>query len=147
MKLHDLQPAPNSKKKKQRVGRGIGSGRGYTCGRGANGQNSRSGGKVRPTFEGGQTPLFRRLPKRGFNNPNKKNFNIINLKQLNNFSDDTIITPELLQEEGLISRPASAGVKILGDGELEKKLTVKAQAFSKSAREKIADAGGKAEVI
>ncbi len=147
MKLHDLQPAPNSKKKKQRVGRGIGSGRGYTCGRGANGQNSRSGGKVRPTFEGGQTPLFRRLPKRGFNNPNKKNFNIINLKQLNNFSDDTIIAPELLQEEGLISRPASAGVKILGDGELEKKLTVKAQAFSKSAREKIADAGGKAEVI
>lgn len=147
MKLHDLQPAPNSKKKKQRVGRGIGSGRGYTSGRGANGQNSRSGGKVRPTFEGGQTPLFRRLPKRGFNNPNKKNYNIINLKQLNNFPEDTIITPELLQEEGLISRPASAGVKILGDGELDKKLTVKAQAFSKSAREKIADAGGKAEVI
>ncbi len=147
MKLHNLKPAPGAKKKKQRVGRGVGSGRGYTCGRGANGQNSRSGGSVRLTFEGGQTPLFRRLPKKGFNNPNKKEYTIVNVSQLNNFPAETVVTPELLQKEGLIDKLAAAGVKVLGAGELNKELTVKAQAFSKSAREKIDSAGGKTEVI
>ena len=147
MNLHDLKPAAGSKKKRNRVGRGTGSGRGYTSGRGANGQNSRSGGKVRPTFEGGQTPLFRRLPKRGFNNKFKKEFNEINIYQLNRFDEGKEITPEVLIEAGIIDKVAKSGVKILGTGLLEKSLTVKAHAFSKSAKEMIEEAGGKAEVI
>jgi len=146
MKLHDL-PSPESKKKRKRVGRGIGSGSGYTSGRGANGQNSRSGGGVRPTFEGGQTPLFRRLPKRGFNNIFKKKFNEVNVYQLNYFDDGDEITPELLLQKGIINKISKSGVKILGKGELEKNLNVKANAFSASAKEKIKNAGGKAEVI
>ena len=147
MNLHDLKPARGSKKKRTRVGRGTGSGRGYTSGRGANGQNSRSGGRVRPTFEGGQTPLFRRLPKRGFTNEFKKKFNEINVFQLNRFDDGMEITPEMILEEGLINKLEKSGVKILGSGEIDVSLTVKANAFSSSAKEKIEDAGGKAEVI
>lgn len=147
MNLHDLKPERNSKQKRKRVGRGMGSGRGYTSGRGANGQNARSGGGVRPTFEGGQTPLFRRLPKRGFKNRFKKEFNEINIYQLNRFEENEDITPEKLMASGMIDRIAKAGVKILGNGEVEKSFNVKANAFTKSAREKIEAAGGKAEVI
>ncbi len=147
MKLHNIKPKEGSKKKRQRCGRGIGSGRGYTSGRGANGQNSRSGGGVRLTFEGGQTPLFRKLPKRGFNNKNKKEYTILNVYQLNAFKEGTEITPELLKESGVVNNIASNGVKILGDGELDVSLTVKANAFTSSAIDKIEAAGGKAEVI
>lgn len=147
MNLHDLKPARGSKIKRKRVGRGTGSGRGYTSGRGANGQNSRSGGNVRPTFEGGQTPLFRRLPKRGFNNKFKKEYNIINIFQLNRFDKDAVIDPETLKEAGMIDKIAKSGVKILGTGLLEKSLTVKAHAFSNSAKAMIEEAGGKVEVI
>src|SRR6056297_2162343 len=118
MNLHDLKPAEGSKTRKRRVGRGKGSGRGYTSGRGANGQNSRSGSKTRPTFEGGQTPLFRKLPKRGFNNKFKKQFSIINVYQLNRFSADETVTPEVLLEKGIIDAVAKNGVKILGKGEV-----------------------------
>ncbi|MFO7814666.1 MAG: 50S ribosomal protein L15 [Halanaerobiales bacterium] len=147
MNLHDLKPAEGSKKRKRRIGRGTGSGRGYTSGRGANGQNSRSGSKTRPTFEGGQTPLFRKLPKRGFNNKFKKEFNIINVYQLNRYEDGTEITPGMLKEDGLIDNIAKHGLKILAKGDLSKELVVKANAFSSSAVEKIENAGGKAEVI
>ena len=147
MKLHDLKPAPGSKMKRKRVGRGMGSGNGYTSGRGANGQNSRSGGLVRPTFEGGQTPLFRRLPKRGFNSKNKREFSIVNIYQLNRFEEGKEVTPEVLKESGIINKVAKSGVKILGTGLLEKPLTVKAHAFSSSAKELIEEAGGKAEVM
>ncbi|RCW49300.1 MULTISPECIES: 50S ribosomal protein L15 [unclassified Halanaerobium] len=147
MKLNNLKPAEGYKKDRKRVGRGIGSGRGYTSGRGANGQNARSGGKVRPTFEGGQTPLFRRFPKRGFNNRFKKEYNEVNIYQLNKFSDGDIVTSESLLEMGIIEKKAKSGVKILGQGKLNKSLTVKANAFTSSAREKIEDAGGKYEVI
>ncbi|MFW6264510.1 MAG: 50S ribosomal protein L15 [Bacillota bacterium] len=147
MNLHDLKPEAGSKKKRRRKGRGVGSGRGYTSGRGANGQNARSGGGVRPTFEGGQTPLFRRLPKRGFNNIFKKVYNEINLYQLNRFAENEEVTAEKLIESGLIDNLAKSGVKILGDGEVEKALVVKANAFTKSAKEKIEAAGGKAEVV
>lgn len=147
MKLHDLRPEEGSKKRRKRKGRGTGSGHGYTSGRGANGQKSRSGGGVGPTFEGGQTPLFRRLPKRGFNNVFKKEFNEINLYQLNRFSDNEEITVEKLVDCGLIDNLAKNGLKILGDGEIEKALLIKANAFTKSAKEKIEAAGGKAEVI
>ena len=147
MKLHDLKPAPGSTAKKKRVGRGMGSGNGYTSGRGANGQNSRSGGLVRPTFEGGQTPLFRRLPKRGFNHKNKKEFSIVNVYQLNRFEEGEEITPQKLKESGMLNKVAKSGVKILGTGLLDKPLTIKAHAFSRSAKEIIEKAGGKAEVI
>ncbi len=147
MKLHNIKPKEGSKKKRQRCGRGIGSGRGYTSGRGANGQNSRSGGGVRITFEGGQTPLFRKLPKRGFNNKNKKEYTILNVYQLNIFEESSEITPELLKENGVVNNIASDGVKILGDGELDVSLTVKANAFTNSAIDKIEAAGGKAEVV
>lgn len=147
MKLHNIKPKKGSKKKRQRCGRGIGSGRGYTSGRGANGQNCRSGGGVRLTFEGGQTPLFRKLPKRGFNNKNKKEYTILNVYQLNSFEEGSEITPELLKENGVVNNIASNGVKILGDGELDVSLTVKANAFTNSAIDKIEAAGGKAEVI
>ncbi|MFW6034968.1 MAG: 50S ribosomal protein L15 [Halothermotrichaceae bacterium] len=147
MDLHDLKPVEGSKKKRKRVGRGMGSGRGYTSGRGANGQNARSGGGVRPTFEGGQTPLFRRLPKRGFTNKFKKEFNEVNVYQLNKFNENDEVTPETLLDKGIIDYISKSGVKILGKGNVEKALEVKANAFTKSAREKIEEAGGKAEVI
>ncbi|AEH46209.1 MULTISPECIES: 50S ribosomal protein L15 [Parageobacillus] len=146
MKLHELQPAPGSRKERTRVGRGIGSGKGKTSGRGQKGQNARSGGGVRLGFEGGQTPLFRRLPKRGFTNINRKEYAIVNLEKLNRFEDGTEVTPELLLETGVISKLKS-GVKILGKGQIEKKLTVKAHKFSSSAKEAIEAAGGKTEVI
>ena len=146
MRLHDLKPASGSTKNRKRIGRGTGSGTGTTAGRGMNGQNSRSGGGVRPGFEGGQMPLFRRLPKRGFTNRNKKQWAIVNIEALNAFENETVITPELLIESGHV-RKLNDGLKILGDGALEKKLTVKANKFTQSAISKIEAAGGKAEVI
>ncbi len=146
MRLHDLRPAEGSTKSKKRVGRGTGSGHGTTAGRGMNGQNSRSGGGVRPGFEGGQMPLFRRIPKRGFNNKFKKQWTIVNVELLNDFEDGTEITPDVLLQTGVVSK-IEYGIKILGDGELNKKLTVKANKFTQSAISKIEAAGGKAEVI
>ncbi|GEN34807.1 MULTISPECIES: 50S ribosomal protein L15 [Aneurinibacillus] len=146
MKLHEIKPAEGSRHTRKRVGRGIGSGNGKTAGRGHKGQNARSGGGVRPGFEGGQNPLYRRLPKRGFTNPNRKEFAIINLDKLNQFEEGTVVTPELLLEAGVIKN-ARDGVKILGNGELNVKLTVQAQKFSQSAVEKIEALGGKTEVI
>ncbi len=146
MKLHTLKPAKGAVKNKKRVGRGTGSGLGTTAGRGMNGQNSRSGGGVRPGFEGGQMPLFRRIPKRGFNNIFKKDWTIVNVSTLNRFADNTEITPEVLLEAGLIKK-VGYGIKILGDGSLDKKLVVKANKFTPSAISKIEAAGGKAEVI
>jgi len=146
LKLNQLSPAEGSIKKSKRKGRGPGSGLGKTSGRGHKGQKSRSGGGVRPGFEGGQMPLTRRLPKRGFTNIFAKVYSEVNLKQLNNFESDTVITPELLKEAGVIKK-LNDGVKILGNGELDKKLTVRAHKFSKAAQEKIEAAGGKAEVI
>ncbi|MCH1626064.1 50S ribosomal protein L15 [Fredinandcohnia quinoae] len=146
MKLHELQPAEGSRKTRNRVGRGIGSGNGKTSGKGHKGQNARSGGGVRPGFEGGQTPLFQRLPKRGFTNINRKDFAIVNLETLNRFEDGTEVTPELLIETGVVSK-LNAGIKILGKGTLEKKLTVKAHKFSSTAKEAIEAAGGNTEVI
>jgi large subunit ribosomal protein L15 len=141
MKLHDLQPAEGSTKTRKRIGRGIGSGTGKTAGKGHKGQNARSGGGVRPGFEGGQNPLYRRLPKRGFTNIHRKEFSIVNLEQLNRFEDGTDVTVELLMENGLV-KSLRDGVKILGNGELVKKLSVTAHVFSKSAAEKIKAAGG-----
>ena len=146
MKLHELTPAEGSRKVRNRVGRGIGSGNGKTAGKGHKGQNARSGGGVRLGFEGGQTPLFRRLPKRGFTNINRKEFTIVNLSTLNRFEDGTEVTPELLLETGVISK-LNDGVKILASGAVEKKLTVKAHKFSSSAKEAIEAAGGSVEVI
>jgi large subunit ribosomal protein L15 len=141
MKLHDLQPAEGSTKARKRIGRGIGSGTGKTAGKGHKGQNARSGGGVRPGFEGGQNPLYRRLPKRGFTNIHRKEFSIVNLEQLNRFEDGTDVTVGLLIEYGLV-KSLRDGVKILGNGELVKKLNVTAHVFSKSAAEKIKAAGG-----
>jgi large subunit ribosomal protein L15 len=146
MKLHEIKPAEGSRHTRNRVGRGIGSGNGKTSGRGHKGQNSRSGGGVRPGFEGGQNPLYRRLPKRGFTNPNRTEYAIVNLDTLNRFEAGTVVTPELLVETGVVSNLRD-GVKILGNGELNVKLTVKAQKFSETAVEKIAAAGGNTEVI
>jgi len=147
MKLHTLSPAPGSKKAPKRKGRGTGSGLGKTAGRGQDGQKSRSGGGVRPGFEGGQMPLARRLPKRGFSNARfKKTFAIVNVGDLNAFDANTVITPELLMEYGFI-RKLNDGLKILGNGEVEKAFTIKAHKISKSAEEKILAGGGKVEVI
>ncbi|MED0773958.1 50S ribosomal protein L15 [Bacillus siamensis] len=146
MKLHELKPSEGSRKVRNRVGRGIGSGNGKTAGKGHKGQNARSGGGVRPGFEGGQMPLFQRLPKRGFTNINRKEYAIVNVEKLNGFAEGTEVTPELLLETGVISK-LNAGVKILGNGKLEKKLTVKANKFSASAKEAVEAAGGTAEVI
>ena len=146
MKLHELQPAAGSKKTRTRVGRGLGSGLGKTSGRGQKGQKARSGGGVRLGFEGGQTPLFRRLPKRGFTNINAKEYAIVNLDQLNVFEDGTEVTPAVLKEAGIV-RAEKSGVKVLGNGELTKKLTVKAAKFSKSAEAAITAKGGSIEVI
>lgn len=148
MKLHDLRPAEGGGvKAKKRLGRGIGSGLGKTSGRGHKGQNARSGGGVRPGFEGGQMPLFRRLPKRGFTNIFAKDFAEINVGVLADyFNDGDVVTPEILIEKKLVKK-AKDGVRILGNGEINVKLEVKAQHFTKSAAEKIEAAGGKAEVI
>ncbi|WP_322908000.1 50S ribosomal protein L15 [Paenibacillus campi] len=146
MKLHELSPAPGSRKERKRVGRGTSSGTGKTSGRGHKGQNSRSGGGVRPGFEGGQNPLYRRLPKRGFVNPTRKEYALVNVAELNKLAADTEVTPEFLMEQGIVKN-AQSGIKILGNGDLTVKLTVKANKFSQSAVEKIEAAGGKTEVI
>jgi large subunit ribosomal protein L15 len=147
MKLHELKPAEGSTHYKKRVGRGSGSGLGKTSGRGHKGQNARSGGGVKTVFEGGQMPLYRRIPKRGFNNARfEKVYAVINVSDLNNFEDGSVITPEILKETKLVKAQLD-GIKILGSGELTKKLTVKAHDFSESAREKIEAKGGKVEVI
>jgi large subunit ribosomal protein L15 len=146
MKLHELKPAEGSRQERKRKGRGIGSGNGKTAGRGTKGQNSRSGGGVRPGFEGGQTAIFRRLPKRGFTNFNRKEFAIVNLDTLNRFEEGTEVTPELLIEVGIVSNEKS-GIKILAKGNIEKKLTVKAHKFSNAAKEAIEAAGGNTEVL
>ncbi|EAF4824926.1 50S ribosomal protein L15 [Listeria monocytogenes] len=146
MKLHELKPSEGSRKERNRVGRGTGSGNGKTSGRGHKGQKARSGGGVRLGFEGGQLPLFRRIPKRGFTNINRKEFAIVNLDVLNRFEDGTEVTPELLVETGII-RNEKSGIKILSNGNIEKKLTVKANKFSAAAKEAIEAADGKTEVI
>ena len=147
MKLHELQPAAGSKKTRTRVGRGLGSGLGKTSGRGQKGQNSRSGGGVRSGFEGGQMPLYRRLPKRGFNNVFAKQYAEVNVEQLNRFEDGATVDPIALIEAGILKNVRD-GIRILGNGTLEtKNLTVIANGFTKSAEEKITAAGGKVEVI
>ncbi|QPC48053.1 50S ribosomal protein L15 [Mangrovibacillus cuniculi] len=146
MKLHELKPAVGSRKERNRVGRGIGSGNGKTAGKGHKGQNARSGGGVRLGFEGGQTPLFQRLPKRGFTNINRKEYAVVNLDTLNRFEDGTEVTPMLLIETGVVSKELS-GIKILAKGSISKKLTVKAHKFSAAAKEAIEAAGGSVEVI
>jgi len=147
MKLNELKYNEGSKKDIKRLGRGSSSGTGKTSGRGENGQNSRSGGGVRVGFEGGQLPLYRRLPKRGFSNAMfKKTYAVINVSDLNMFEDGTEVTPELLFEMGIIKKQLS-GIKVLGNGELTKKLTVRAHKFSNIAKEKIEAAGGKTEEV
>ncbi len=146
MKLHELRPAPGQRRGRKRVGRGMGSGLGKTSGRGHKGQKARAGGGVRPGFEGGQMPLYRRLPKRGFKNPFRKEYVPVNVGALERFAEGTEVTPELLLQERVV-RDLKSGVKILAAGELTKALTVKAHRFSKAAVEKIEAAGGKAEVI
>ena len=147
MKLHELRYNEGSIKDAKRVGRGTSSGNGKTSGRGQKGQNSRSGVGVRIGFEGGQNPLFRRVPKRGFNNYNfAVRYAVINLSDLERFDDGAVVTPEILKEIGLVKKQLD-GVKVLGNGTLTKKLTVKATMFSKTAKEKIEKIGGKAEVI
>lgn len=144
MKLHELTPAPGSVKDGFRVGRGPGSGNGKTAGKGHKGQNARSGGGVRPGFEGGQMPLYRRLPKRGFTNRNTKDIVAINVDRLNVFEDGETVTISALVEKGVVSNPRD-GVKLLGNGNLEKKLTVKVTAVSQGAKEKIEALGGSVE--
>jgi large subunit ribosomal protein L15 len=146
MELHELHPAPGSKKARVRVGRGLGSGLGKTSGKGQKGQKSRSGGVKRPGFEGGQRPLYLRLPKRGFYNKFGKQYVEVNVGTLNCFEDGTVVEPVMLIECGLIKNIRD-GLRILGGGELTKKLTVQANGFSKTAEEKITAAGGKVEVI
>lgn len=142
-----MHPAEGATKTRKRVGRGVGSGLGKTSGKGHKGQNARSGGGVKPWFEGGQLPLYRRLPKRGFSNAKfKTEYAVINLSDLNKFENDAVITPELLKEMGLVKKQLD-GIKVLGNGKLEKKLTVKAHKFSAVAKEQIEALGGKAEVI
>ena len=146
MKLHEFKPVEGARKDGFRLGRGQGSGNGKTAGKGHKGQKARSGGMGKLGFEGGQTPLARRLPKRGFTNINRKEFAVINVSQLNNFADGAEVTPAVLKEMGLVKN-AKDGIKVLGEGELEKKLTVKANKFSKSAAARIEKAGGTVEVI
>ncbi|VBB04855.1 ribosomal protein l15 signature [Lucifera butyrica] len=146
MKLHELAPAPGSKRERTRVGRGLGSGLGKTAGKGHKGQNARAGGGVRPGFEGGQMPIYRRLPKRGFFNKFGKDYVELNVAVLNRFENGTVIDPVVLVEYGVVKNVRD-GVRILGNGSLEKALTVKANGFTKSAVEKIEAAGGKVEVI
>ena len=146
MKLHELQPAVGSRQSKKRLGRGNGSGLGKTSGKGQKGQKARSGGGVRPGFEGGQMPLARRIPKRGFTNIFARQYTTINVDELSVFEEGTEITAEFLKEIGFINK-INDGLKVLGDGELDVKLTVKAKKFTKAAREKIENAGGTAEEI
>ena len=147
MKLNELKYNEGSKKDIKRLGRGSSSGTGKTSGKGHKGQNARSGGGVRPGFEGGQLPLYRRLPKRGFSNALfKKEYAVINVSDLNKFDENTTVTAELLVEMGIIKKTLS-GIKVLGNGEITKKLTVKAHAFSKTAKDKIEAQGGKVEVM
>lgn len=146
MELHTLKPAEGSRHVRNRVGRGQGSGNGKTAGRGHKGQKARSGGGVRLGFEGGQTPLFKRIAKRGFNNINRKEYAIVNLSDLNRFEDGAEVTPVTLVESGLVTKELS-GIKVLANGTLERKLTVKAHKFSKAAQEAIEAAGGSVEVI
>ena len=146
MRLHELKAAEGATKARKRRGRGQGTGQGTTGGRGMNGQNSRSGGGVRLGFEGGQMPLYRRIPKRGFTNRFAKEFAEVNVVDLNRFEEGTVVDFDLMLQSGLVKQ-VKDGVKVLGNGELKKKLTVKAEKFSKSAAEKIEKAGGKAEVI
>ena len=146
MKLHTLSPAEGSTKSNFRKGRGPASGNGKTAGKGHKGQNARSGGGVRPGFEGGQIPLYRKLPKRGFHNKFATNYAIVNVSALNVFEDGAVVTTEALLEKRII-RKTLDGVKILGNGELTKKLTVQANVFSATAKEKIEAAGGKTEVV
>ena len=148
MKLHDLAPVEGSNKETKRVGRGHGSGWGKTAGNGHKGQNARSGGGVKPGFEGGQTKLARRIPKRGFNNIFAAKYTAINVSDLEKFVDGTTVDTELLIAAGIVKKAdATNGIKVLGNGELTKKLTVKAAAYSASAKEKIEKAGGEAEVV
>ena len=147
MKLHELSSLDGSVKNRKRVGRGPGSGTGKTSGKGEKGQNARSGGGVRPGFEGGQLPLFRRLSKRGFNNYNFRTvYSTVNVSDLNRFEDGTVVDFDLMLQSGLVKQ-VKDGVKVLGNGEITKKITVKAEKFSKSAVEKIEAAGGKVEVL
>lgn len=146
MKLHELAPAAGATKERFRVGRGHGSGNGKTAGKGHKGQNARAGGGVRPGFEGGQMPLYRRLPKRGFTNHFATKYAIVNVSDLNTFEDGAVVDAAALTEAGLVNNQLD-GIKVLGNGELTKKLTVHATAFSESAKAKIEAAGGKAEVM
>ena len=146
MKLHELSPAPGSTKEAWRKGRGPGSGNGKTAGKGHKGQNARSGGGVRPGFEGGQLPLYRKLPKRGFKNRFAVNYAIVNVAALNKFEDGAVVNLEALIAAGIINKPLD-GLKVLGNGEITKKLTVEASIFSATAKEKIEAAGGKTEVV
>lgn len=146
MKLHELKPAEGSTKNKKRLGRGTASGQGKSAGKGQKGQNSRSGGGVRLGFEGGQMPLYRRLPKIGFTNIFRKEYAVVNLSDLDVFENGAVVTIEALKEAGLV-KAMKNGVKILGTGEISKSLTVQAHKFSKTAAEKITAAGGKVEVI
>ena len=145
MNLHSLENKKGARKGRKRVGRGEGSGKGKTCGRGTKGQGARAGSGYDPTFEGGQMPLYRRIPKFGFKNFNRKEFNPVNVDKLNIFEDGAEVTAETLREKGLVNGTCKR-VKILGSGELERKLTVTADAFSKSAKEKIEAAGGTATI-
>ena len=146
MRLHELTYTEGSRKSRKRIGRGHASGQGKTAGKGHKGQNARSGGGVRPGFEGGQTPLFQRLPKRGFTNINHKEYAIVNLETLNRFEDGTEITAQLLMDSGVIKKLHS-GVKILANGKLEKKLTIKAAKISKEAKQQVEALGGSFEVV
>ena len=146
MKLHELRAVEGATRAPKRKGRGTASGNGTTAGRGMNGQKSRSGGGVRPGFEGGQMPLYRRIPKRGFTNIWATEYAILNVDDLNKFEAGTVVTPEMIVEAGICKKMLD-GIKVLGEGTLEKNLTVQAHKFSKSAIEKIEAAGGKAEVI
>ena len=147
MNIQNLSPAPNSTFNNKRAGRGMGSGHGKTSGKGHKGQNARSGGGVRPGFEGGQMPLLRRIPKRGFTNNWAKEYTIINVGQLNSLEPNTIVTAEMLKTKGMISKVEKFGLKVIGNGELTVPLTVKANKFSESAVQKIQKAGGSVEVI
>ena len=147
MKLHELEKNIGATHAKKRVGRGSGSGLGKTSGRGQKGQKARSGGSINPVFEGGQLPLYRRLPKRGFTNDKfRTRYAVINLNELNRFEEGTVVTPALWKETGILKKRL-AGIKVLGTGKLEKKLTIQANKFSASALEKIQESGSKAEVI
>ena len=147
MNIQNLAPAPGAKTESKRLGRGIGSGKGKTSGKGHKGQWARSGGGVRPGFEGGQMPLIRRIPKRGFTNIFAKEYSIVNVKDLERFEDGTVVNAELLLKVGVLSKVENYGLKVLGNGTLTKKLTVQAKKFTKSAAEIIEKAGGKAEVL